>query len=318
MGTVWEAWHTTLGIPVAVKLLRNPGDRESAVRALERFRMEAQVAARIDHPSVVRVFDFGEDDRPYLIMELVRGPDLQAWMRTRTLVDEILALKVVGHVGVGLAAMHRCGVVHRDLKPSNILISEGVALKIADLGLARSPGDRFREDTISGTPQYIAPESIGPANGSDPRSDLYSLGVILYRMLLGRLPFMGSAQDVLRAQMRENPDWSLPEEARIDAGTLFIARRLLEKDPERRLQSAVEVVQACREQVSRLQARMEDALPENVARSGVRRPLLRERLAELRREERARHAEQAGFWRKRWGWFAAAALVAAGYFAGRM
>lgn len=255
MGEVWEAWHTTLEIPVAVKLMNHPRDSGEARRALDRFRMEAKLSAQLCHPGIVRVLDFGEEDRPYLVMELVRGHDLQAWISRWGTIDERTALRVAGHVAVGLAVMHHRGIVHRDLKPSNILVAQGRAIKLADLGLARTPGDPFREDGLSGTPHFMAPESLADSGLVDPRSDLYSLGVVLYRMLMGRLPFSGSVSEVLCAQLLNHPRWEPPEGVRLDGGTLYLARRLLEKDPERRIQSALEVIQACREQVARLDSR---------------------------------------------------------------
>ena len=318
MGVVWEAWHTTLGIPVAVKLLRHPENLGEAAYALKRFRMEAQITARINHPSVVRVLDFGEEDRPYLVMELVRGPDLQAWMNHRGIVDEILALKVAGHVGIGLAAMHQCGVIHRDLKPSNILISEGSRLKITDLGLARSPGDNFRDDQIAGTPMYLAPECLDSSAQTDTRSDLYALGVILFRMVLGKMPFSGSTHEVLRAQIWNKPDWTIPVGSQIDAGTLFIARRLMEKDPRRRLQTALELVQACREQVARLESRLAADPAEEEPRS-VRRPLLRDRLASLRQEELENSRKNARSLGRLALWLVGAGLLLlGGFFVGRL
>lgn len=253
-GTVWEGWHTTLGIPVAVKILDERGDRAQQTRALLRFRQEAHLAGRLNHPSLVRVLDYGEDHhRPYLVMELVRGPTLENWLVEHRLPEERTALNVVGHLCIGLAALHHAGIVHRDLKPSNVLIEPGRSLKISDLGLAGSPDEG--QGVLAGTPHYMAPECIRGEGGGDARSDLYSAGVILYRMLFGRHPCGGSVREVLHAQAWETPDWSAPAGRSLDAGTLFIARRLLEKDPHRRIQSAIEAIQACREQVARLDRR---------------------------------------------------------------
>lgn len=276
MGTVWEAWHTTLGISVAVKVLRPSPDRAAEIRALQRFRQEAHIASRADHPSLVRVLDYGEDHhRPYLVMELIRGPTLERWMKEATACDERTALKVVGHIGIGLANLHQIGVVHRDIKPSNILIQPGRQVKISDLGLAGSPART--DGCIAGTPQYLAPECVTSGRQDDPRSDLYAAGVILYRLLLGRLPFQGGkTREVLQAQVWQRPSWILPDGIRLDAGTLYIASRLLEKDPERRIQTAVELVQACREQVHRLDRRMErpqaEPRSESVAQKRTTRP----------------------------------------------
>jgi serine/threonine-protein kinase len=255
MGVVWEAWHTTLGIPVAVKVLCEPETPEEGVRHRDRFRLEAHLAARVNDPHLVRVLDFGEDhSRPYLVMELVQGPTLESWIRKRPWVDQRTALNVAGHICVGLAVLHHYGVVHRDVKPSNVLVEAGQRLKLSDLGLARDPSSSQPLE-LAGTPQYLAPECLSLDRPFDLRSDLYAVGVILYRMLMGRLPFDGTTEQVLRRQLVEQPAWDLPEGNDVDAGTLYIARRLLEKDPERRLSSAIEVIQACREQVHRMDIR---------------------------------------------------------------
>ena len=252
MGEVWEAWHTTLGISVAVKVLREPSSEAENFLHCERFRQEAHLAAMVNHPNLVRVLDFGEEHaRPYLVMELVRGPTLEAWLRQQPTIDERTALNVAGHVCVGLSGLHHFGVVHRDIKPSNVLIEAGQRLKISDLGLARDPSASHSED-IAGTPQYLAPECLIEGSSFDARSDLYAVGIILYRLLMGRLPFQGTTQQVLYSQIWEQPDWTLPEGGRLDGGTLFVLKRLLEKEPSRRIQSAVEAIQACREQVQGL------------------------------------------------------------------
>lgn len=249
MGDVWEAWHTTLGISVAVKILREPSSEAESILHRERFRQEAHIAARVNHPNLVRVLDFGEEHaRPYLVMELVRGPTLEAWLRQQPTIDERTALKVAGHVCVGLSGLHHFGVVHRDIKPSNVLIEAGQMLKISDLGLARDPSASHPE-SVAGTPQYLAPECLVEGAPYDARSDLYAVGIILYRLLMGRMPFVGTTQQVLYSQIWEQPDWSAPIGTDYDAGTFYVLKRLLEKEPGRRIQSAVEATQACREQV---------------------------------------------------------------------
>ncbi|MBK8801932.1 MAG: serine/threonine protein kinase [Fibrobacteres bacterium] len=282
MGTVWKAWHTTLGISVAVKILRPCRDREAEIRALQRFRQEAHIASRADHPSLVRVLDYGEDHhRPYLVMELVRGPTLEEWMRQAPVCEERTALKVAGHIGIGLANLHQLGVVHRDIKPSNILIHPGRHVKISDLGLAGSPVGL--DGQLAGTPHYLAPECVLRGCHDDARSDLYAVGVILYRLLLGRLPFEGSTKAILHAQAWERPDWTIPEGVRLDAGTLYVVRRLLEKEPLRRMQSALELIQACREQVHRLDRReqMASDTPVSVAPESMRIPVDKNRTTRL-------------------------------------
>jgi serine/threonine protein kinase len=271
MGEVWEAWHTTLGISVAVKILREPSSEAENFLHRERFRQEAHIAARVNHPSLVRVLDFGEEgERPYLVMELVRGPTLEAWLRSQPGVDQRTALKIAGHVCVGLSGLHQFGVVHRDIKPANVLIEAGQRLKISDLGLARDPTASHPGD-VAGTPQYLAPECLMEGAVSDSRSDLYAVGIILYRLLMGRLPFQGTTEQVLQAQLWRQPEWDVPSGTRIDNGTLYLVKRLLEKEPDRRIQSAVEAIQACREQVQVLDMR------ERLGRLAERKPEPRDR-----------------------------------------
>lgn len=252
MGVVWRAWHTTLCIPVAVKVLHESPDPRENARRRECFRLEAQIAARASHPNLVRVLDFGEEyGQAYLVMELVQGDTLQTWLQREAVFGEKAALKLVGHICIGLAGLHHLGVVHRDIKPSNILIDPGNSVKISDLGLAREMTSDLHSE-LAGTPHFMAPECLETGTPFDPRSDIYAVGVILYRLLLGRIPFHGTTQEVLYAQRNIQPDWTLPAGSNLDSGTLFIARMLLEKDPARRVQTALEVIQACRDQVYRL------------------------------------------------------------------
>jgi predicted Ser/Thr protein kinase len=262
-GVVWKAWHTTLEIPVAVKLLPNPDDRNLDAKIRERFRQEARIAALVDPANLVHVLDFGEDlGHHYLVMELVEGTTLESWLEERKFLDEKTALNAIEHICLGLAELHYVGVVHQDIKPSNILVDPGGSLKISDLGLARLVDGSIE---MAGTPHFMAPECQDAGTPSDHRSDLYAVGVILYRMIMGRLPFMGAPVEVLYAHLNERPDMALPEGSAVDTGALFILRRLLEKKPEQRMRTAREVVQACRDQLRRLDTR-ERLRAERVAR----------------------------------------------------
>ena len=197
MGEVWQATDEVLGRSVAVKLLLGD-DADSAAAA--RFRLEAQTAARLSHPYVVAVFDFGAwDDRFYLVMELVEGRSLaQELTESGTLGADRVAT-IAAQAAAGLAAAHREGIVHRDIKPGNLLSDARGTVKIGDFGIARFVDDPAsaltRAGQIVGTSLYLAPErALGrPASAS---SDVYSLGCVLYQLLTGRPPFRGESPTV--------------------------------------------------------------------------------------------------------------------------
>ncbi|MFS8200328.1 serine/threonine-protein kinase [Streptomyces sp. CWNU-52B] len=191
MGEVWQATDEVLGRAVAVKLLLGGDEADSAAAA--RFRLEAQTAARLSHPYVVAVFDFGAwDDRFYLVMELVEGRSLaQELTASGTLGAERVAT-IAAQAAAGLAAAHREGIVHRDIKPGNLMADAQGTVKIGDFGIARFVDDPSSALTtagqIVGTSLYLAPErALGrPASAA---SDVYSLGCVLYQLLTGRPPF---------------------------------------------------------------------------------------------------------------------------------
>ncbi len=190
MGEVWRAYDETLARHVAVKLLL---PQDSDPTATSRFRLEAQTAARIDHPNVVGVRDFGEyDNRLFLVMELVEGPSLATTLtRSGALPAERVA-RIAAQAAAGLAAAHRQGIVHRDIKPGNLLLDADGTLKIGDFGIARFMDDPGAALTatgqIVGTSLYLAPErALGKSAG--PASDVYALGCVLYQLLTGRPPF---------------------------------------------------------------------------------------------------------------------------------
>ncbi|MGW6902953.1 serine/threonine-protein kinase [Streptomyces sp. NPDC054940] len=190
MGEVWRAYDESLARHVAVKLLL---PQDSDPTATSRFRLEAQTAARIDHPNVVGVRDFGEQDNQlYLVMELVEGDSLARTLaRSGALPAERVA-RIAAQAAAGLAAAHRQGIVHRDIKPGNLLLDADGTLKIGDFGIARfldDPGAALTATgQIVGTSLYLAPErALGQPAG--PPSDVYALGCVLYQLLTRRPPF---------------------------------------------------------------------------------------------------------------------------------
>ena len=194
MASVWRATDTVLGREVAVKRL-HPGllaDEEHA----ERFRREALLVARLSHPNLVHLLDRGEDAQgPYLVMELVEGENLKTLVRREGALAPAEAARICAQVGRALAYAQSQGVVHRDIKAQNVLLTPDGAVKLADFGIARSiesdgQASLTRTDMLVGSADYLSPEQ---ADGRpvDARTDVYSLGIVLYECLTGALPFRG-------------------------------------------------------------------------------------------------------------------------------
>ncbi|MGW6392327.1 protein kinase domain-containing protein [Streptomyces sp. NPDC055103] len=201
MGEVWQATDEVLGRSVAVKLMLGHGSDPSAS---DRFRLEAQTAARLSHPHVVGVFDFGTwDGKLYLVMELVEGDSLAGSPSDPLVLPAERVAVVAAHAAAGLAAAHRQGVVHRDIKPGNLLVDADGTVKLADFGIARFVDDPSGALTttgqIVGTGLYLAPErALGQSASS--ASDVYSLGCVLYQLLTGRPPFRADTATALLYQ----------------------------------------------------------------------------------------------------------------------
>jgi serine/threonine-protein kinase len=241
MGAVYRARDVRLDRDVAVKVVRS--ELVSSPEARERFRREAQMAARLHHPSIVTVFDYGTlpDGAAYLVMEYVRGQDLRSRLSQGTLAPRACADLVVG-IAAGLDAAHREGILHRDIKPENVLLPEAGGPKVLDFGVARMTelADVGRTltagGTIVGTPAYMAPEQLR-GEPVDARADVYSLAVVACEMLTGRLPFgAGSFVEVATRQALPAPDL---EHAALPGAALDELRRALSFDRERRPASAV-------------------------------------------------------------------------------
>ncbi|CAM5451125.1 Serine/threonine-protein kinase PknD [Streptomyces abikoensis] len=236
MGEVWQAQDEVLGRQVAVKLLLGDGGDESAA---SRFRLEAQTAARLNHPQVVAVYDFGSwEGRFYLVMELVRGPSLAQELSARGPLAPRRVARIAAQSAAGLAAAHRQGVVHRDIKPGNLMLDADDTLKIGDFGIARFVDETSaaltRVGQIVGTSTYLAPErALGKVAG--PASDVYALGCVLYQLLAGQPPFWADSPTALLYLHVDTPPVP-PRQHRADLPPAFEAYllRMLAKKPEDR------------------------------------------------------------------------------------
>ena len=231
MGVVYKARQPRLDRLVALKILAPEKERDP--RFAERFTREARALARLNHPNIVTVHDFGEANGfYYLMMEYVDGASLRQLLRAgKTTPEE--ALTIVPPICEALQYAHRQGIVHRDIKPENILLDKQGRVKIADFGIAKLLGPDRRAEPLTGdqqvvgTPHYMAPEQVEKPATVDHRADIYSLGVVFYEMLTGELP-LGKFQA---------PSKKVQVDVRLDEVVLHA----LEKEPERRYQQASEV-----------------------------------------------------------------------------
>ncbi len=229
VGEVWRGTDQVLDRPVAVKLLRAEYVQHPDVSA--RFRSEARHAGSLSHPAIARVYDYGEGEPAYLVMELVDGPSLAGVLGGGPL-DPGRTMDVVAQAAAGLHAAHQAGLVHRDIKPGNLLLGPGGQLKITDFGISHAAGAAPVTSTgvLLGTPAYLAPERVA-GQAAIPASDLYSLGVVAWECLVGTPPFTGSPVEVAVAH-RDRPLPPLPGTVPADVAALVVA--LTAKDPRAR------------------------------------------------------------------------------------
>jgi serine/threonine protein kinase len=243
MGRVYRVLDKKLGEEVALKLIKP--EVASDEKTIQRFRNELRTARKIGHPNVTRMYDLGEDQGThYITMEYVRGEDLKSFIRRsgRLTVDK--AITIAAQVAEGLAEAHRQGVVHRDLKPQNVMIDRDGNARIMDFGIARSLSGKgiTGAGTFIGTPEYMSPEQV-EGKDIDQRSDIYSLGIVLYEMLTGRRPFEGdTALDVAVKQKSETPPDPRLLNPQISDELDRVILKCLEKRKESRYQSAMEIL----------------------------------------------------------------------------
>ncbi|HSR94155.1 MAG TPA: protein kinase [Solirubrobacterales bacterium] len=243
MSTVYLARDETLDRPVAVKVMHR--EMSEQPEQLQRFRQEARAVAKLTHPNVVSVIDAGEDGgHPYIVFEYVKGETLKQRIARVGALDTQEAIAYAIEVGRGLSVAHARNMVHRDIKPQNVLIDEEGRAKLTDFGISRQLEQAGVTATgrVLGTTDYVAPEQA-MGKGADPRSDIYSLGVVLYEMLIGQVPFHADSQ-VGVAMKHVNEE--LPDVQRrrpeASAAVALVVERATAKNPAERYQTIAEMI----------------------------------------------------------------------------
>lgn len=243
MGRVYHVHDTKINEEVALKLIKP--EIAADKKTIERFKGELKTARKIRHKNVCGMYDLGEDKGLHFItMEYVSGENLKSLLKRKKQLDSESIVSIARQVCEGLAEAHRLGVVHRDLKPSNIMLDEDGNARIMDFGIARSLKTKGITDdgVIIGTPDYMSPEQI-VAKDVDERSDIYSLGIILYEMITGQVPFVGDTPlSVAYQHKHESPQDPRIINDQIDEVLNHLVLKCLEKHKENRFQSAQEVL----------------------------------------------------------------------------
>jgi len=248
MGTVYLGRDPKINRMVAIKTmaLSQEFEEDELAEVKERFFREAETAGRLTHPNIVTIYDAGEEhDLAYIAMEYLEGTDLVPFTKPGKLLPKAGVLKIVGKVAEALDYAHSHGVVHRDIKPANIMLLKNKTVKVTDFGIARiTTSSKTKTGVVLGTPSYMSPEQLAGKH-VDGRSDLFSLGVMLYEMLVGRRPFKGDSMATLMFQIANEPHpdirefWpEAPEEV------VRLIDKALAKNPEDRFATGGEMVQA--------------------------------------------------------------------------
>lgn len=243
MSEVFLAQDRRLSRPVAVKVLAAELSRDATF--VDRFRHEAQAAANLNHPNIVSVYDWGQDgDTSYIVMEYIDGRSVRDLIKARGRLDDTQVAGIGGEIAAALSSAHAAGVIHRDVKPANVLISSQGQVKVTDFGIAlsgNSPNELTKAGSVMGTATYFSPEQ---AQGFDvdARSDLYSLGIVLYEMATGAPPFAGdNAVAVAYQQVQEPVPPPSTRNPAITPALEAIILTALAKDPNARYQTADEM-----------------------------------------------------------------------------
>jgi len=250
MGLVYEGHDATLNRRVAIKTIQTSDLDEATAKHYEkRFQREVRAVARLNHPHIVQVYDFGnEGDLAYIVMEYIDGKELKDYLDAKESFDLPTIFRLMGELLEALEVAHQAGVIHRDVKPANVMLDGKRRAKLTDFGVARitegdaASADMTRAGQMIGTPSYMSPEQI-QGQAIDRRTDIFSAGVLFYQLLTGRKPFEGAGFPLAKKIVQDDP--TLPSAVtQLPPAIDRVVAKALAKAPGKRFQSAREFAEA--------------------------------------------------------------------------
>jgi serine/threonine-protein kinase len=242
MGVVYDGFDPMIGRRVALKTVRRDQlDRAEVEEILARFKREAQAAGRLNHPNIVQIYEYGEDDgTAFIAMEFVEGRELKDHFDADARFPIAEIVRIMGQLLEALDYSHKNGVVHRDIKPANIILLKDGTVKVADFGIARVESSNLTQaGSVLGTPSYMSPEQF-MGQTVDGRSDLFSAGVILYQFLTGEKPFTGALTTIMHKVLKEEPPAPSALNVQVPRPFDALIRKALAKRPDERFQNGRE------------------------------------------------------------------------------
>src|SRR5215475_460127 len=243
MGVVYKALDPTIGRTVALKTMRLDVHGLDAQEMVRRFQNEARAAGVLNHPNIVTIYDAGEEDGIfYIAMEFIEGTTLHELLAEKHVLPTDEVVQISRQICRGLDYAHSNGIVHRDVKPANIMLTPNGTVKIMDFGIAKSGGQVTNTGQVLGTPNYMSPEQV-KGRPLDGRSDLFSMGVILYEMLTGEKPFVGqNVTTIIYKIVNETPITPRDLDVTVHPGLSAIVTKALAKAPDDRYQTGADLV----------------------------------------------------------------------------